>query len=98
MVAFSEGLVRNWRHSIVLLLVACVWVVLTGSCEKITEDEAKKSGLTPADFPQIQADVFKPLDGGIELSVNEIMGRNTWNLWSAGNQRFWDYIARDTGG
>ena len=26
------------------------------------------------------------------------MGRNTWNLWSAGNQRFWDRAAQDSYG
>jgi hypothetical protein len=61
-------------------------------------DEAKAAGLTAADFPQITADVFKPMDGGIELPPEEIMGRNTWNLWSGGNQRFWDHAAQDSYG
>ncbi len=61
-------------------------------------DEAKAAGLTTADFPQITADVFKPMDGGIDLSPEEIMGRNTWNLWSAGNQRFWNRAAQDSYG
>ena len=61
-------------------------------------DEAKAAGLTTADFPQITADVFKPMDGGIDLSPEEIMGRNTWNLWSAGNQRFWNRAAQDSDG
>ena len=43
---------------------------------------------------QVNADVFKPMDGGIALSAEEIMGRNTWNLWSAGNDRFWNNAAR----
>ncbi len=61
-------------------------------------DEAKAAGRTPADFPQITADVFKPMDGGIDLSPEEIMGRNTWNLWSAGNQAFWNHVAQDSYG
>src|SRR4029077_15461145 len=56
------------------------------SCKKNQAiDEAKAAGKTTADFPQITADIFKPMDGGINLSAEEIMGRNTWNLWSAGN-------------
>ena len=61
-------------------------------------DEAKAAGLTTADFPQITADIFKPMDGGIELSPKEIMGRNTWNLWSGGNQHFWNHVAQDSFG
>lgn len=65
-------------------------------CEKTEPiDDAKAAGKTTADFPQITADVFKPMDGGIELTPAEIMGRNTWNLWTGGNQYFWDRIARE---
>lgn len=38
-------------------------------------DEATASSLTTSDFPQITADIFKPMDGGIDLSPEEIMGR-----------------------
>ena len=61
-------------------------------------DEAKAAGKTTADFPQITADIFKPMDGGIDLSPEEIMGRNTWNLWSGGNQHFWNHAAQDSYG
>jgi hypothetical protein len=61
-------------------------------------DEAKAAGLTTADLPQITADIFKPMDGGIDLSPEKIMGRNTWNLWSAGNQHFWNRAAQDSYG
>ena len=61
-------------------------------------DEAKAAGKSTADFPQITADIFKPMDGGIDLSPEEIIGRNTWNLWSAGNQHFWNHAAQDSYG
>jgi hypothetical protein len=61
-------------------------------------DEAKAAGKSTADFPQITADIFKPMDGGIALSPEEIMGRNTWNLWSGGNQHFWNHAAQDSYG
>src|SRR6266576_3104165 len=67
---------------------------LAGCKKNEPVDEAKAAGLTTADFPQITADVFKPMDGGIALSPEEIMGRNTWNVWSGRNQYFWDRIAR----
>ncbi len=76
--------------------LACL--VLLAGCRKTPDDEAKRAGLTPKDFPQITADIFQPMDGGIALTPNEIMGRNTWNLWSGGNERFWDHVARDSFG
>ena len=69
------------------------------SCKKNEPiDEAKAAGKTTADFPQITADIFKPMDGGIDLSPEEIMGRNTWNLWSGGNEHFWNHAAQDSYG
>jgi hypothetical protein len=80
---------------------ACAFVVclVFAGCKKNEPiDEAKAAGLTTADFPQIPVDVFKPMDGGVELSPEEVMGRNTWNLWSAGNQHFWNGVAQDSYG
>ena len=69
------------------------------SCKKNEPiDEAKAAGKSTADFPQITADIFKPMDGGIDLSPEEIMGRNTWNLWSGGNEHFWNHVAQDSFG
>ena len=72
---------------------ALVLLLLAAGCRKPPEDEAKLAGLTPNDFPQITADIFQPMDGGIKLAPDEIMGRNTWNLWSGGNQHFWNHVA-----
>jgi mono/diheme cytochrome c family protein len=30
----------------------------------------------------------------VELSGNEVLGRNTWMLWCAGNEGFWDDLSR----
>jgi hypothetical protein len=82
-----------WFISLALLFL--------GGCKKhevVYEDEAKRAGKAPADFPQITADVFHPMDGGIQLSPEEIMGRNAWNLWSAGNDHFWNRVSQDSYG
>ena len=81
-----------------ICLVACLSLTFSGCEKNEPTDEAKAAGKTTADFPQITADIFKPMDGGIELSPEEIMGRNTWNLWSAGNQHFWNRAAQDSYG
>jgi hypothetical protein len=61
-------------------------------------DEAKARGKTPADYPELALDVFKEMDGGVELTVDEIKGRNTWLLWTAGNEAFWDYMSQHSYG
>jgi hypothetical protein len=73
-------------------------VLVFASCKKDPIDEAKAAGKSTADFPQITADVFKPMDGGVELSAEEIMGRNAWNLWSGGKEHFWNHAALDSFG
>src|ERR1700704_5647778 len=40
----------------------------------------------------------KPMDGGIDLSPDEIKGRNTWNLWCAGTEQFWERMSRESYG
>jgi hypothetical protein len=46
-----------------------------------------------ADFPPAAVDYFPGMDGGVALATPEIRGRNTWLMWTAGNQAFWDYLA-----
>jgi cytochrome c5 len=89
---------RLLRLSRAGLCIAACAILACGACKKNPIDEAKAAGKTTADFPQITADVFKPMDGGIDLSREEIMGRNAWNLWSAGNQAFWNHAAQDSYG
>ncbi len=38
------------------------------------------------------------MDGGIALKPAEVRGRNTWIVWTGGNDRFWDYMANNTFG
>jgi len=79
-------------------VIGCALLGFTGCWKTEPIDEAKAAGKTTADFPQITADIFRPMDGGIDLSPEEIMGRNTWNLWSGGNQHFWNHTAQDSYG
>ena len=55
-------------------------------------------GRTPADFPQVAWDVFNPMDGGIRLTDDEIKGRNTWILWTGGDEQFWDKMSQESYG
>src|SRR5215813_2967097 len=88
------------RHrGLMTCLAACLW--MGAACDRTPEfppDDAKAAGLTAADLPQTSADVFKEMDGGLALNEDEIKGRNTWILWTAGNQVFWDGLARESYG
>jgi len=79
-------------------LIPCMLLAFASCGKNEPIDEAKAAGKSTADFPQITADIFQPMDGGIHLSPEEIMGRNTWNLWSGGNQHFWNQAAQDSFG
>ena len=97
--ALERGLAaRSLIASIATCALALLSLLVAGCNRKTPEDEARLAGLSPDDFPQITADIFKPMDGGIVLAPNEIMGRNTWNLWSGGNQHFWNHVAQDSFG
>lgn len=45
-------------------------------------------------FPQAARDYFTDMDDGMPLTPAQIRGRDTWLMWSAGNDAFWDYLAR----
>jgi hypothetical protein len=86
----------NDYQSTPLSVVALFCLVM--ACDRAPQsppDDAKAAGLTGTHFPKISVDVFAAMDGGIQLSADEIIGRNTWILWTAGNQVFWDRIARE---
>jgi hypothetical protein len=89
-------------------LVTCVFLVLAGCRKYEIVDEAKALGKTPSDFPADEHDYFREMDmrpdgtvdangnsvlKPLELTPDEIKGRNTWVLWCAGNEVFWDYLA-----
>jgi hypothetical protein len=38
------------------------------------------------------------MDGGVKLNEDEIKGRNTWVIWTAGNEAWWNYLAHSSFG
>jgi hypothetical protein len=80
-------------------LTGLVALALATSCKpEKTSLVDDGGGRKPGDFPELAADVFKPMDGGIALSDDEIKGRNTWNLWTGGDEQFWDRMSRESFG
>ena len=70
------------------------------------KDEAMAVGRTAASFAGADEDYFADMDYGyrrasdpnVKLDVNEVRGRNNWNVWTSGNDRFWDHMANNTYG
>lgn len=81
-----------------ILAVAAVTMWFLRSRNRQPVDDAKAAGKTVADFPQTATHAFDEMDGGQPLSDDQRKGRNTWLLWTAGDQTFWDAMAqRDFG-
>src|SRR6186713_3260169 len=71
---------------------------LLAGCSAMPSLRDDGGGRIPEAFPELATDVFKSLDHGIALTPDEIKGRNTWNLWTGGNEQFWDRMARESFG
>ena len=68
------------KHFGVLLARSCgpiIALAVATSSWSAPIDEAKAEGKTPADFPKITEDVFKPMD----------QGRDYWGIDRRGNSR-----------
>jgi hypothetical protein len=79
-----------------LLLSMSVAMVAVAACSgtaRTAPDEAMSAGRSPASFAAADEDYFRGMDGGIALTPDEIKGRNTWLVWSGGNDRFWDHLS-----
>src|SRR4051812_13436157 len=55
-------------------------------------DEAHIANRGPETFHAADEDYFHDMDGGPALSAEEVKGRNTWIVWTAGNDRMWDFL------
>lgn len=62
------------------------------------QDEALMAGRPAASFPAADEDYFQGMDGGVALTADEIKGRNTWIVWTGGDDAFWDRVTLYTFG
>lgn len=77
---------------LLLVIVAAAYALTWWRSPKIghVQDEAKLAGLTAEYFKAADEDFFHDMDSGVALSPDEITGRNTWIVWTGGNDRLWD--------
>src|SRR5947199_9359269 len=82
--AFAAGLVKVFRGG-------------AGEAGHVL-DEAKLAGRDAQSFPAADEDFYHDMDDGIPLSADEAKGRNTWIVWTGGNDRFWDVMSVKSAG
>src|SRR6185312_373791 len=78
--------------------IAMVCMLPVAACHKQgrvghVQDEARLAGRDAASFHAANEDYFHDMDGGLALTPDQVKGRNTWIVWTGGNDRFWDEIA-----
>jgi cytochrome c2 len=61
-------------------------------------DEARQAGRAAQTFPAADEDYFHDMDGGLQLTPDEVRGRNMWLVWTGGNDRLWDKLTNLTFG
>jgi hypothetical protein len=95
----TNGRTRGRAIGLVILLVVVVagvavfvWVRNRSPLAGRVLDEALVAGRDDSTFPAADEDYFHDMDGGVPLTPEEIKGRNSWIVWTAGNDRFWDRI------
>ena len=92
---------KRQRIAAAIVVVATAAMVIymnTGPRSGHVFDEAMLSNHDASSFPAADEDYFRAMDGGVALSPDEIKGRNTWIVWTGGNDRFWDKMVESTFG
>ena len=82
---------------VILLLIPVIFIAYRllahrGPKPGTVLDEARQANRAPNSFTHADEDYFHAMDGGVQLTPDEIKGRNTWVVWTGGNDRFWDAI------
>jgi hypothetical protein len=93
--------------------MAIMAMFLAGSCSSMPAsgtvlDEAKAAGVGPEKLRAADEDYFADMDGGVTKAMTDpaqaaaraaiARGRNTWIVWTGGNDRFWDTISTSSFG
>jgi hypothetical protein len=81
------------RVGMALLTLAAIGCASQGKPGQVL-DEAMRARREAASFPAADEDYFHDMDGALPLTREEVQGRNMWNVWTGGNDRFWDLASQ----
>lgn len=100
---------KGLRGTLFRALVVTLSVLTVDGCSKkapepgTIQDEALRASRTASSLPAADEDYFHDMDQmaddkhqvhPLNLSTDEVKGRNTWIVWTAGNDRLWDVLSR----
>ncbi len=85
---------------VVIVVVAIAYAIHWCSLPRPghVKDEALLAGRDASSFKAADEDYFHDMDGGVSLEKPEIQGRNTWIVWTAGDDRLWDKLIYKSAG
>ena len=91
---------RSWLVRMTMACVAMAAVLAQAAAQQSGSvlDEAKIAHRSAASFPHADEDYFHDMDGGPALTREAVIGRNMWNVWTGGDDRFWDGMTNSTFG
>ena len=84
--------------ALTLVAVALIALYLATPHAGSVQDEAKLAGRDARSLPAAADDYFTGIDGHATKDPALLRGRNTWIVWTAGNDRFWDKLSSTTFG
>src|SRR5580693_8749545 len=61
-------------------------------------DEARLAGRDAASFPAADEYYYHDMDGALRLTPSQVVGRNNWVVWTAGNDHLWDVLSEKSVG
>jgi len=61
-------------------------------------DEARQAGRDAASLRGADEDYYRDMDSGVKLTHDQVVGRNNWVVWTAGNDRLWDVLTDNSVG
>ncbi|HET7883142.1 MAG TPA: hypothetical protein VFL55_19815, partial [Acetobacteraceae bacterium] len=95
------------RAAATVLLLSCLLTISAAADAPrpgTVLDEARQAGRDARSLPPPLEDYFHDMDGGADLRpdpatrLDPVLGRNTWIVWTGGNDRFWDGMTSYTFG
>src|SRR5215470_17922499 len=96
----QTGKARVLLIIVLVLLVAAIFMVYQwwpkGPRPGTVLDEARRANRPANSFVAADEDYFHDMDqqkdGVIQLTGDEVKGRNTWIVWTGGNDHLWDKL------
>jgi hypothetical protein len=83
------------RHSADKAKLLAAFVMLLSVAQSAGVEAAT---IREREFPLAATDYFAAMDDGVRLDAEGVRGRNTWLLWTVGDEGFWDLLATESFG